>query len=141
MCVIVTSLFPFQSYPMSLISACFHGGLKFFAFEYSPRNDNVDLGKQLAVPLNSFFAGLQQAAPAFSLEGVLPGDSVPGRLRSTGAWKRLFSHAGNDPAVLTVPVPRSAQTGYIFLALPRVHPGVLDSSLDANPCRVGAVWG
>lgn len=120
---------------MSLISACFHGRLKFFAFEYSPRNDNVELGKQLPVPLNSFFAGLQQAAPAFSLEGVLPGDSVPGRLRSAGACFRtlgmtqLFSLCR-------------------FLALHKLgafsvpcQGFTLGSSLDENPCRVGAVWG
>lgn len=50
---------------MSLIFACFHGGLKFFPFEHSPRNDLVELGKQLPVPLKSCVAGPQQAAPAF----------------------------------------------------------------------------
>ena len=131
---------PFQSYPMSLIFACFHGGLKFFPFEYSPRNDLVELGKQLPVPLNSFVAGPQQAAPAFSSqESRQVTVSRPSQER--GCLEAPVSTRGGDPAVLTGPAPRSAHTGYTFLALPMVHPGVLVSSLAGNPCRAGAVWG
>ena len=77
-----------------------------------------------------------------SLQVTLP---IPAPRRSPDAELRcreaLVLHAGNEPAVLTLPAPPSAQIGYIFRALPSFHPGVLFSSLDGNPCRVGAVWG
>lgn len=98
--------------------------------------------RQLTVQFNSFFAGPKQAAPSVSLAGALHGDSPhPCPSRECECRAALIFHPGNDARILPWPAPPSASVGYFIHALPSFHPGVLFSSLDVNPRRVGAVWG
>lgn len=83
-----------------------------------------------------------QVATFLSWQNVFSGHPPhPRPSREIRGQEAPVLHTGNDPDVLPLSAPPSTQIGYIFHALPSFHPGVLFSSLDINPCRVGAVEG
>lgn len=91
--------------------------------------------KQLTVRFDGFCAGPEQAATLLGWDAVLPGDSPGWEGQEAPLW-----HSGQEPALLPLWVPLTAEW-VRFPCLSSFHPGVLSSSLDINPRRVGAVSG
>lgn len=125
LCIIVTSFYPFQSYPMWLNFLIFLQWLKCFSFKCAPWNGRIYSSiNSSIVQFNGFFTGPGQGATFLGGEGVFPGD-LP---QEPGGQEALISHTGNDPDLLPLSAPPSTQIGCIFHTL---QVFTLESSLAA----------